>query len=91
MKKPSANIDVKNSKGVNNNNNNNNKKKKKKKKKEKKKKKKKKKVRELKKPGNMKVTVTPIVIGELGTTKKRFDKGLEELVIRSRVDPPHTN
>ena len=38
--------------------------------------------RKLKKLGNMKVKVIPIVIGALGTVTKRLVQGLEDLVIR---------
>ena len=41
--------------------------------------------RELKKLWNMKVTVTPIVIGALGTLTKGLLQGLKDLEIRGRV------
>ena len=42
--------------------------------------------RELKKPRNMKVTITPIVIGSLGTITKGLLKGLENLEVGGRVE-----
>ena len=38
--------------------------------------------RELKTLWNMKVTITPIVVGAFGTVTKRLLKGLEDLEIR---------
>ena len=46
--------------------------------------------RELKKLWNMKVTVTPIVIGALGTVTKGLGKGLEDLEIRGEVETIQT-
>ena len=42
--------------------------------------------RELKKLGNMEVTIVPIVIGALGTITKGLLKGLEDLEIGGRVE-----
>ena len=42
--------------------------------------------RELKKLGNMKVTIVPIVIGALGTITKGLLKGLEDLEVGGRVE-----
>ena len=38
----------------------------------------------------MKVTVTPIVIGILGTVTKGLEQGLEDLEIRGRVETIQT-
>ena len=42
--------------------------------------------RELKKLGNMKVTIVPIVIGALGTITKGLLKGQEDLEVGGRVE-----
>ena len=42
--------------------------------------------RELKKPGNMTVTIIPIVIGVFVSFTKGLLKGLEDLKIRGRVE-----
>ena len=42
--------------------------------------------RELKMLWNMKVTIVPIVIGELGTKTKGLLKGLEDLEVGGRVE-----
>ena len=39
---------------------------------------------------NMKVTIIPIVIGDLGTVTKGFVKGQEDLEIRGRVETIQT-
>ena len=46
--------------------------------------------RELKKLWNMKVTITPIVIGALGTITKGLVQGLEDLEITGRVETIQT-
>ena len=46
--------------------------------------------RELKKLGNMQVTIIPIVIGAFGTVTKRLLKGLEDLEIGGRVETIQT-
>ena len=46
--------------------------------------------RELKKLGNMKVTILPIVIGAFGTITKGLLKGLEDLEIGGRVETIQT-
>ena len=46
--------------------------------------------RELKKLGNMKVTIIPIVIGEFGTVTKGLIKGLEDLEVGGRVETIQT-
>ena len=45
---------------------------------------------ELKKLWNMKVTITPIVIGALGTITKGLLKGLEDLEVGGRVETTQT-
>ena len=47
-------------------------------------------VRELKKLWNMKVTIVPIVIGELGTITKGLLKSLEDLEVGGRVETIQT-
>ena len=46
--------------------------------------------KELKKLWNMKVMVTPIVIGTLGSDAKELLQGLEDLEIRGRVETIQT-
>ena len=46
--------------------------------------------RELKKLGNMKVTIMPIVIGALGTITKGLLKGLEDLEVGRQVETIQT-
>ena len=46
--------------------------------------------RELKKQWNMKVTIVPIVIGELGTITKGLLKGLDDLEVGGRVETIQT-
>ncbi len=46
--------------------------------------------RELKKLGDMKVTVIPIVVGALGTVRKELVQGLEDLEIRGRAETIQT-
>ena len=46
--------------------------------------------RELKKLLNMKVPVIPIVLGALGTAPKNFERILEELEIRRRIETIQT-
>ena len=41
--------------------------------------------RELKKIWNMKVPVTPVVIGTLGATPKKLKKGLQDLGIETKI------
>ena len=72
--KPSANTDVKNSKGVN----------------DKYKDKYLDLARELKKLWNMKVTIVPIVIGAFGTVIEGLRKGLEDLEVGGRVETIQT-
>ena len=43
-------------------------------------------VRELKKLGNIKVTLMPIIDSTLDTIPKGFEKRLEELEIRDHID-----
>ena len=65
---------MKNSQGVNNNNNNNNLDL----------------IWELKKLWNMKVTITPIVIGAFGTVTKGLLKGLKDLEVGGGVETVQT-
>ena len=46
--------------------------------------------RELKKLWNMKVTITPIVIGAFGTVTKILSKGLEDLEVGGREETIQT-
>ena len=46
--------------------------------------------RELKKLGNMKVTIIPIVIGAFGTVTKGLLKGLADLEVGGRVETVQT-
>ena len=46
--------------------------------------------RELKKMWNMKVTIIPVVIGDVDTITKRLIKGLEDFEIRRRVETIQT-
>ena len=46
--------------------------------------------RELKKLWNMQVTITPVVIGALGTVTKGLLKGLEDLEVGGRVETIQT-
>ena len=45
--------------------------------------------RERKKLWNMKVKVIPIVVGAFGTVPKSFEKRLEEVGIRGRIETIH--
>ena len=45
---------------------------------------------ELKRLWNMKVTITPVMIGVFGTVTKRLLKGLEDLEVEGRVETIQT-